>query len=164
MGHSNVPSLRNRLDTVSSMQILLAILIALVILAFMSSRRAGVASLVVLAIVLAAMGAWTAYDEGRKADLENLIPVSDVEIGDTRVRFGTPEYLVRNNNPTYTLAGFTSERVARLEDGTIVDRKTFHHSVDIPPGQARWTPLRFPGLDSSLDYSWEITATTAASD
>lgn len=146
------------------MQILLAILIALVILAFMSSRRAGLRALVGMGVVLALMGAWTVYDEGRKAELEHVIPASDVEIVETRVRFGMTEYLVRNKHPTRTLTAFSSERIARLEDGTIVDRKSFSHAVDIPPGQARWTPLRFPGLDASLDYSWEITGTVAGSD
>lgn len=146
----------------TTMQILVAILVALVILAFLSSRRAGATALGLLCVFLVVLGAWTFYDEGRKEKLEDLIPVTDVEIAETRVRFGTTEYLVRNLHPERTLARFTSERVARLEDGTIVDRRTFEHTVDIPPGQARWTPLRFPGLDPSLDYSWEITHTVAA--
>ena len=144
------------------MQIALAVLIALVILAFMSSRRAGMAALAAFAVLLAALGAWTVYDGHRKADLEAVIPLEDVEIGETRVRFGVTEYLVRNQHPEHTLAGFTTEHVARLPDGTIVDRKRFEHRVDIPPGQARWTPLRFPGLDGSLDYSREVVATVAA--
>ncbi len=144
------------------MQILIAILVAVVILAFMSSRRAGVTALGVLALVLAALGAWTVYDERQKAGLEDLIPATDVEITETRTRFGSTEYLVRNHNARWRLAGFSSERVATLPDGTIVDRKRFTHPVDIPPGQARWTPLRFPGLDPTLDYSWDITGTRAA--
>jgi len=146
------------------MQILVAILVALVVLAFLSSRRAGTTALGLTCVVLVLLGAWTMYDEGRKEKLEDLIPVTDVEIAETRVRFGTTEYLVRNHHPARTLVRFTSERVARLEDGTIVDRRTFEHTVDVPPGQARWTPLRFPGLDASLEYSWDITHTVAAED
>ncbi|MEJ2514908.1 MAG: hypothetical protein P8080_03260 [Gammaproteobacteria bacterium] len=143
------------------MQILIAILIAAVILAFMSSRRAGMAALGALVLVLVALGAWTVYDERQKAELDDLIPTTDVEITETRTRFGSTEYLVKNHNSRWRLAEFSSERVATLPDGTIVDRKQFTHPVDIPPGQARWTPLRFPGLDPTLDYAWNITGTRA---
>jgi hypothetical protein len=82
-----------------------------------------------------------------------------VEVIDTRRRGNTIDYLVRNHNEEWTLIAIRSEKVARLEDGTVVDRREFTHRVAIPPGQARWETLRFFGLEIGVDYEWRIIGT-----
>ncbi len=85
--------------------------------------------------------------------------MEEVEILDTRMRDNTEDFLVRNNNANWTLIAIYSERVARMDDGTIIDRKEFTHRVNVPPNQARWETLRFFGLQIGVDYDWRIIGT-----
>lgn len=144
------------------MPALIALLFALVIGAFFVSRRAGVVMLGLAAVAVAAMLAW-AWQTGSGPDTRrDAIPVQQVEVLDTRRRGNTTDYLIRNNSPDWTLVGLRTEKVARLEDGTVLDRKEFTHRVEVPPGQARWQTLRFFGLEIGLDYEWAVIGTEAA--
>jgi hypothetical protein len=137
----------------------IALLFALVIAAFFVSQRAGWWMLGGVSVAVAAMFAWTWYTRADPESRIGAIPVEQVEIVETRTRYNLTEYLIRNNNDDWTLTAIRSEKVARLEDGTIVDRKEFTHYLEIPPHEARWQALRFFGLEIGLDYEWRIIAT-----
>jgi hypothetical protein len=139
--------------------VILAVLLALVVAAFFVSRQAGIRMLTGVAVVVALMLAWAWETERGPETQRNAIAVEEVEILDTRTRDNTTDYLVRNNNPDWTLIGLVSEKVARMEDGTIIDRKEFTHRVNVPPGQARWETLRFFGLQIGVEYDWRIIGT-----
>jgi hypothetical protein len=139
--------------------VLIALLFVLVIAAFFVSRRAGLAMLAGVAVVVAAMLAWTWYGESGPVTQRDAIAVAEVEILDTRTRGNTVDYLVRNHNERWTLTAIHSEKIARMEDGTIIDRREFVHRVEVPPEQARWQTLRFFGLEIGVEYEWHITGT-----
>jgi hypothetical protein len=139
--------------------VILAVLLALVVAAFFVSRRAGMMMLAGVSVAVALMLGWAWHTERGPETQRNAIAVEQVEILDTRTRDNAEDYLVRNNNPEWTLIGLHSEKVARMEDGTIIDRKEFTHRVNVPPGQARWETLRFFGLEIGVDYEWRITGT-----
>lgn len=141
------------------MPLLIALLFALVIAAFFVSRRAGVWMLCGVSAAVVLMLAWTWYKDTGPEMQRNAIPVEQVEILDTRTRGNTTDYLIRNHSERWTLIAIRSEKVARLEDGTVVDRKEFTHRLDIPPQQARWQTLRFFGLEIGVDYEWRIIGT-----
>jgi hypothetical protein len=138
---------------------LIALLFALVIGAFFVSRRVGLGMLLGVSIAVALMFAWTWHTDGAIRERRGVIPVEQVEIVDTRRRGNTTDYLVRNHNERWTLTALHSEKVARLEDGTVLDRREFIHRVEVPPGQARWETLRFFGLEIGLEYEFRITGT-----
>ena len=137
----------------------IALLFALVIAAFFVSRRAGLVMLGGVSVAVALMFAWTWYTGEELAEQRDAIPVEQVEVVDTRRRGNTIDHLVRNHSEEWTLTAIRSEKVARLEDGTVVDRREFTHRVEIPPGQARWETLRFFGLEIGVDYEWRIIGT-----
>jgi len=139
--------------------VILAILLAMVVAAFFVSRRAGIRMLTGVSVAVALMLAWAWETERGPETQRNAIAVEEVEILDTRMRDNTEDYLVRNNNADWTLIAIHSERVARMDDGTIIDRKEFTHRVNVPPGQARWETLRFFGLQIGVEYDWRITGT-----
>lgn len=141
------------------MPLLIALLFALVIGAFFVSRRVGVGMLIGVFIAVALMFAWTWHTDGDVRERRDAIYVEQVEITDTRRRGNTVDYLVRNHNERWTLTAIHSEKVARLEDGTVLDRREFVHRVNVPPEQARWETLRFFGLEIGLEYEWRITGT-----
>jgi hypothetical protein len=141
---------------------LIALLFALVIGAFFVSRRAGIAMLAGATVAVAAMFAWT-WHTGPGVELRrDAIPVAEIEILDTRKRGHTTDYLVRNGSDSWTLTGLYTERVARDEDGQVVDRKTFSHIVEVPPGQSSWQTLRFFGLEIGREYELEVVGTEGA--
>ena len=144
------------------MPVLIALLFALVIAVFFVSRRAGMVMLGGVSVAVALMLAWAWYSSEGPEARRDAIPVEQVEIIDTRMRGNTEDYLVHNHNEQWTLVAIHSEKTARLEDGTVVDRKEFVHRVDVPPQQARWETLRFFGLEIGLDYEWRITGTEGA--
>jgi hypothetical protein len=139
--------------------LLIALLFAFVIAAFFVSRRAGVWMLGAVSAAVVLMLAWTWYKDTGPEMQRNAIPVEQVEILDTRTRGNTTDYLIRNHNERWTLIAIRSEKVARLEDGTVVDSKEFTHRLEIPPQQARWQTLRFFGLEIGVDYEWRIIGT-----
>jgi uncharacterized membrane protein len=139
--------------------ILIALLFALVIAAFFVSRRAGTAMLAGVAVVVALMFAWTWQTKDASVPKRNAIPLEQVEILETRRRGNTTDHLVRNNSDKWTLVALHTEQVARLEDGTVLDRRAFVHRMEIPPQQARWETLRFFGLQIGLEYEMRITGT-----
>ena len=141
------------------MPVILAVLLALVIAAFFVSRRAGIRMLAGVSVAVALMLAWAWHTERGPETQRNAISVQEVEILETRTRDNAEDYLVRNNNGQLTLIALHSEKVARLEDGTVIDRKEFTHRVNVPPDQARWETLRFFGLEIGVDYEWRITGT-----
>ena len=141
------------------MPALIALLFALVIAAFFVSRRAGLVMLGGVSVAVALMFAWTWFTAEDIAERRDVIPVEQVEVIDTRRRGNTIDHLVRNHNEEWTLTAIHSEKVARLDDGTVVDRREFTHHVEIPPGQARWETLRFFGLQIGVDYEWNIIGT-----
>ncbi|NHA16173.1 hypothetical protein [Thioalkalivibrio sp. XN279] len=141
------------------MPVIIAVLLALVVAAFFVSRRAGIMMLAGVSVAVALMLGWAWHTERGPETQRNAIAVEEVEILDTRTRDNAEDYLVRNNNPEWTLIGLYSERVARMEDGTIIDRKEFTHRVNVPPGQARWETLRFFGLQIGVEYDWRIIGT-----
>lgn len=141
------------------MPVIIAVLLALVVAAFFVSRRAGVGMLAGVSLTIALMLAWAWHTERGPTTQRNAIAVEEVEILETRMRDNTTDYLVRNNNAKWTLIGLVSERVARMDDGTIIDRKEFTHRVNVPPGQARWETLRFFGLQIGVEYDWRIIGT-----
>lgn len=141
------------------MPVILAVLFALVVAAFFVSQRAGIRMLVGVSVVVAVMLAWAWHTERGPETQRNAIALDQVHILETRTRDNATDYLVRNNNPDWTLTGLRSEQVARMDDGTIIDRKEFTHRVNVPPGQARWETFRFFGLQIGVDYDWRITGT-----
>lgn len=144
------------------MPALIALLFALVIGAFFVSRRAGMLMLAGAFVAVAAMFAWT-WHTGPGVELRrDAIPVAEVEILETRMRGNTTDYLVRNGSDSWTLTGLYTERVARDTAGKVVDRKTFSHILEVPPGEASWQTLRFFGLEIGLEYELEITGTEGA--
>lgn len=146
------------------MPLLIALLFALVIAAFFVSRRAGSWMLAGVAASVAAMFAWTWYSGTAPQTQVDAIPLEQVEVLDTRTRYRSTEYLIRNHSESWTLTAIRSEKVARLEDGTVVDRREFVHRLEIPPQQARWEPLRFFGLEIGLEYDWRIIGTEGTKD
>jgi len=142
--------------------VLIALLFALVIAVFFVSRRAGMVMLAGVSVAIALMLAWAWYSSEGPQTRRDAIPVEQVEIVDTRMRGNTEDYLVHNHNEQWTLVAIHSEKTARLEDGTVVDREEFVHRVNVPPQQARWETLRFFGLEIGLDYEWRITGTEGA--
>lgn len=144
------------------MPVLIALLFALVIAVFFVSRRAGMVMLAGVSIAVTLMLAWAWYSGDGPVTQRNAIPVEQVEIIDTRMRGNTEDYLVHNHNEHWTLVAIRSEKTARLEDGTVVDREEFVHRVNVPPQQARWETLRFFGLEIGLEYDWRITGTEAS--
>lgn len=141
------------------MPVLIALLAALVIGAFFVSGRAGLAMLAAATAAVAAMFAWTWYTGPGVELSQDAIPVAQVEILDTRKRGNTTDYLIRNNNDRWTLTRIDTERYARDETGAVVDRKTFSHIIEVPPGETNWQTLRFFGLEIGLDYELRITGT-----
>lgn len=141
------------------MPALIALLFFLVIAAFFVSRRAGLAMLGGAAVAGAATFAWTWYAESGPQNQRDAIPLEQVHILETRRRGNTTDYLIRNDNDRWTLVGLRSEKIARLEDGTIIDRREFVHRVEVPPGQARWQTIRFFGLEIGVEYEWRLTGT-----
>jgi uncharacterized membrane protein len=139
--------------------IFIALLFALVIAAFFVSRRAGTAMLAGVAVVVALMFAWTWHTRDGDLPKRNAIALDQVEILETRRRGNTTDHLVRNNSDKWTLVALHTEQVARLEDGTVLDRREFVHRMEIPPQQARWETLRFFGLQIGLEYEMRITGT-----
>jgi hypothetical protein len=139
--------------------ILIAMLFALVVAAFFVSQRAGIRMLTGVSVAVALMLAWAWETERGPETQRNAIAVEEVEILDTRTRDNAEDYLVRNNNSEWTLIGLVSEKVARMDDGTVIDRKEFTHRVNVPPGQARWETLRFFGLEIGVEYDWRIIGT-----
>jgi len=113
-------------------------------------------------VAVAAMFAWTWHTGPGMKLSEDAIPVAQVEILDTRKRGNTTDYLIRNNNDSWTLTRIDTERYARDEDGTVVDRQTFSHVIEVPPGETQWETLRFFGLEIGLDYELRITGTEGA--
>lgn len=144
------------------MPALIALLFALVLAAFFFSRRAGAVMLTGVSIAVALMLAWSWYSSEGTTSSRTAIPVEQVEFIDKRMRGNTIDYLVRNKNEDWTLVAIHSEKIARLEDGTLVDREEFVHRINVPPGQARWETFRFFGLEIGLDYDWRITGTEAS--
>ena len=144
------------------MPALIALLFALVLAAFFFSRRAGGVMLAGVSIAVALMLAWSWYSSEGPRSSRTAIPVEQVEIIDTRMRGNTTDHLVHNHNENWTLVAIHSEKIARLEDGTVVDREEFVHRVNVPPGQARWETFRFFGLEIGMDYEWRITGTEAS--
>lgn len=144
------------------MPALIALLFALVLGAFFVSRRVGVVMLAAASVAVAGMFAWTWYAGGRPEIRRDAIPVAQVEIVDTRLRGNTSDYLIRNHDERWTLTALFTERVARQDDGTVLDRKSFRHLVEVPPGEERWETLRFFGLEIGKDYELEITGTEGA--
>lgn len=144
------------------MPALIALLFALVIGAFFVSRRAGMLMLAGASVAVAAMFAWT-WHTGPGVELRrDAIPVADIEILDTRRRGNTTDYLVRNGSDSWTLTGLYTERVARDDAGQVVDRKTFNHSVEVPPGESSWQTLRFFGLEIGREYDLKVVGTEGA--
>ena len=141
------------------MPVIIATLLALVVGAFFVSRRAGMGMLGAAAVIVAAMLGWAWYTERGPITQRDAIPVAQVEILQTRERGSSTDYLVRNNNPDWTLIGLHSEKVARMDDGTVIDRQEFTHRVNVPPNQARWETLRFFGLEIGVEYDWRLTGT-----
>lgn len=141
------------------MPVLIAVLFALVIAAFFVSRRVGLFMLAGVSVAVAGMFAWVWHTTDVIESRRDVIPVEQVEVLDSRTRGTTTDYLFRNQNERWTLTAIHSEMVARLDDGTILDRREFTHRVDIPPLQARWHTLRYFGLEIGLDYKWRITGT-----
>jgi membrane protein implicated in regulation of membrane protease activity len=138
---------------------LIALLFALVIAVFFVSRRAGMVMLAGVSVAVTLMLAWAWYSGDGPETQRDAIPVEQVEIVDTRMRGNTEDYLVQNHDERWTLTAIHSDKTARLEDGTVVDRKKFVHRVNVPPQQARWETLRFFGLEIGLEYDWRITGT-----
>lgn len=141
------------------MPVLIALLFALVIAAFFVSRRAGQVMLAGASVAVGLMLAWAWYSSQGPERQRDAIPVEQVEIVDTRRRGNTEDYLLRNLSDDWTLVAIHSEKIARLEDGTVLDRQEFVHRVNVPPEQARWVTLRFFGLEIGLEYDWRITGT-----
>jgi len=139
--------------------VLIASLAALVIGAFIVSGRAGLTMLGVAIVAVAAMFAWTWHTGPGVEISEDAIPVSQVEILDMRKRGNTTDYLIRNNSDRWTLTRIDTERYARNEDGAVIDRKTFSHVIEVPPGETQWETLRFFGLEIGLDYELRIVGT-----
>lgn len=144
------------------MPALIALLLALVIGAFFVSRRAGMLMLAAASLAVAAMFAWT-WHTGPGVELRrDAIPVTQIEILDTRRRGNTTDYLLRNHSDSWTLTGLYTERVARGADGQVVDRRAFKHIVKVPPGESSWQTLRFFGLEIGQEYELEIVGTEGA--
>lgn len=144
------------------MPALIALLFALVIGAFFVSRRVGMVMLASASVAVAGMFAWTWYT-GPGVELQrDAIPVAEVEILETRKRGNTTDYLVRNNSDSWTLTGLYTERVARDEDGAVVDRKEFTHRIEVAPGEESWQTLRFFGLEIGHEYELAIVGTEGA--
>lgn len=141
------------------MPVLVALLFALVLAAFFVSRRAGMIMLAAAMVAVAAMFAWTWHTGPGVEIRRNAIPVEQVEILDTRMRGNTTDYLIRNHSENWTLTAIDTEQVALLEDGTVADRKSFTHRIEVPPEEARWQTLRFFGLEIGMDYELRITGT-----
>jgi hypothetical protein len=139
--------------------VLIALLFALVIAAFFVSRRAGMIMLASASVAVAAMFAWTWHTGPGLETRRNAIPVEQVEVVDTRRRGNTTDYLIRNHSETWTLTAIDTEKVARLEDGTVVDRKQYTHRIEVPPQEASWQTLRFFGLEIGKEYELQITGT-----
>ena len=144
------------------MPALIALLLALVIGAFFVSRRAGMVMLAGASVAVAAMFAWT-WHTGPGVELRrDAIPVAEIEILDTRRRGNTTDYLVRNGSQGWTLTALYTERVARDAAGEVVDRRTFKHIVEVPPGESSWQTLRFFGLEIGRQYELEVVGTEGA--
>lgn len=141
------------------MPVLVALLSALVLAAFFVSRRAGMIMLAAATVAVAAMFAWTWHSGPGVEIRRNVIPVEQVEILDTRMRGNTTDYLIRNHSDSWTLTAIDTEQIARREDGTVADRKSFTHRIDVPPEEARWQTLRFFGLEIGMEYELQITGT-----
>lgn len=141
------------------MPVLIAVLFALVIAAFFVSRRAGLLMLAGVSVAVAGMFAWIWHTAEVAETRRDVIPIDEIEVLDSRTRGTTTDYLFRNRNERWTLTAIHSEMVARLDDGTILDRREFTHRVDIPPQQARWQTLRYFGLEIGLEYEWRIIGT-----
>lgn len=141
------------------MPVLVALLFALVLAAFFVSRRAGMIMLAAAMVAVAAMFAWTWHTGPGLEIRRNAVPVEQVEILDTRMRGNTTDYLIRNHSESWTLTAIDTEQVALLEDGTVADRKSFTHRIEVPPEEARWQTLRFFGLEIGMDYELRITGT-----
>jgi hypothetical protein len=139
--------------------VILATLLALVVGAFFVSRRAGMGMLGAAAAIVATMLAWAWYTERGPITQRDAIPIEQVEILETRERGSSTDYLVRNSSSDWTLIALHSEKVARMDDGTVIDRQEFTHRVNVPPGQARWETLRFFGLQIGTEYDWRLTGT-----
>lgn len=146
------------------MPLLIVLLFALVVAAFFVSRRAGGWMLAGVSAAVAAMFAWTWHTGTAPETRVDAIPLEQVEVLETRTRYSSTEYLIRNHSETWTLTAIRSEKIARLQDGTVVDRREFVHRLDIPPQQARWEPLRFFGLEIGLQYDWQIIGTEGTRD
>lgn len=141
------------------MPFLIAVLTALVLGAFFVSRRAGMIMLAGAVVAVAGMFAWT-WHTGPGMELRrDAVPIEEVEILDTRMRGNTADYLIRNHSESWTLTAIDTERVARREDGTVADRKTFTHRISVPPQEARWQTLRFFGLEIGLEYELRVIGT-----
>lgn len=138
---------------------LIALLFALVIGAFFVSRRVGMVMLAAAAVAVAAMFAWTWHTGPGVEIRRNAIPVEQVEILDARRRGNTRDYLIRNHDETWTLTAIEVEKIARGEDGTVVDRREFTQRIEVPPGETRWQTLRFFGLEIGLDYEMRVIGT-----
>lgn len=144
------------------MPALIALLFALVIGAFFVSRRAGVLMLAGASVAVAGMFAWT-WHTGPGVELRrDAIPIEQVEILDTRKRGNTTDYLIRNGSESWTLTGLYTERIARDEAGQVLDRKTFSHNLEVPPGESSWQTLRFFGLEIGREYDLAIVGTEGA--